>query len=292
MPVGRGGAMALHGGAIVDPAKDYGAEIAHMRELVELARERLAGGDAAIDIASGIVREMEMSGLYVAGRGASPNDEGLYELDAALMDGATSRGGAVAALQGFRSPVAVARAVMDGSPHVLLVGKGAGDFARRHGLEPVPDDSWYTHVGSDISTSRREGPPFGTVGCVVLDRSGGLASATSTAGIFGKQAGRVGDSPILGAGTWADRLCAVSCTGHGEFFLRTAAAAQLAHRVHYAGQNLGEAAQAVLQEVRSLGGSGGLIAIDAQGRIAMPFISAGMKRAALFADGSSSTDVL
>ncbi len=284
--------MALHGGAIIDPEKDYGSEIAHMRELVELARKQLAAGDAAIDIASDIVREMEMSGLYVAGRGASPNDEGWYELDAAVMDGATARGGAVAALQGFKSPVAVARAVMESSPHVLLVGRGAAGFAQRSGLEPVPDDGWYTHVGSDPSAARRENRPFGTVGCVVLDRSGRLAAATSTAGIFGKQAGRVGDSPILGAGTWADRFCAVSCTGHGEFFLRTAAAVQLAHRVHYAGQNLDEAAGAVLREVRTLGGSGGLIAIDAQGRIAMPFVSAGMKRAALSVDGSSSADVL
>ncbi|HUD51074.1 MAG TPA: isoaspartyl peptidase/L-asparaginase [Parvibaculum sp.] len=287
----QGGAMALHGGAIIDTAKDYSLEIEHMRELVEVARTRLDQGEAAASIAAAIVHEMEMSGLYVAGRGASPNDEGLYELDAALMDGTTARIGAVAALQNFKSPVEVARAVMESSPHVFFAGAGAAAFARRSGLEPVPDDNWYTHVGSGRSASGFGSRPFGTVGCVVLDRYGGLASATSTAGIFGKQAGRVGDSPVPGAGTWADRFCAVSCTGHGEFFIRTAAAVQVAHRLHYAGQGLNDAAVAVLREVEDLGGSGGLIAIDVAGRIAMPFISAGMKRAALFSDGSVSVNV-
>lgn len=287
-------AMALHGGAITATDRDYSRERTHMESLVALARGDLDAGAAALDVAAKLVREMELSGLYVAGRGGFPNAEGRYELDACLVDGHTGRAGAVAALEGFQSPVDVARAVMEETPHVLLVGAGAVSFARSKDFARVPEGDWFTSVARDTvgNAGIRDGLGFGTVGCVVLDRHGDLAAATSTAGVFGKRPGRVGDTPVVGAGTWADKLCAVSCTGLGEYFIRTAAAAQLGFRLRWAGQSLDEAACAVLEEIRVLGGKGGLVSISSSGEIAMPFIANGMKRAALFPDGRSMVEIL
>lgn len=279
-------AMALHGGAGAKPGRDYAAELDHMRGLIEAGRERLARGDAALDVAVDTVAALEASGLYIAGRGASPNAAGRYELDAAVMDGAAGRIGAVAALEGFRSPIAAARAVLERTPHVMLAGAGAAAYAREQGLELVDDpDAWFTRAGSFEANHPPSMLAHGTVGCVVRDSQGRLAAATSTAGVFGKMQGRVGDSPIPGAGVWADGRVAVSCTGQGEYFVKVAAAAQLAHRLRFGGQELAEAAAAVVDEVAALGGDGGLISVDAEGRIAAPFRSSGMKRALLHADG-------
>jgi L-asparaginase/beta-aspartyl-peptidase (threonine type) len=258
-----------------------------MHGLIEAGRDQLRAGCSALDVATDTVAALEDSGLYIAGRGASANLAGAYELDACLVDGASRRTGAVAALQGFMSPILVARQVMERTPHVLLVGVGAEDFARRRQMQAIIDPlAWFTPAGQDEANYLPAALAHGTVGCVARDVDGRLAAATSTGGVFGKLPGRCGDTPIVGAGTWADDQVAVSCTGQGEYFIRVAAAVQVAHRMRWAGQTLEQAARAALEEVEALGGSGGLIAIDRDGRVSMPFVSTGMKRAALLADGS------
>lgn len=281
-----GFSMVLHGGAGAKRARDYTAEIAHMRGLIEAGRDRLAAGASALDVVVETVMALEQSGLYVAGRGASANTAGRYELDACLMDGASGDAGAVAALQGFKSPIEAARRVMEATPHVLLAGEGAALFAQAQGLERIDDPkAWFTHAGRFEDNHPPGGLAHGTVGCVVRDGAGRLAAATSTGGVFGKLPGRVGDSPIIGAGGWADATVAVSCTGQGEYFLRTSAASQVAFRMRFNGESVAQASQAVLDEIKTMGGDGGMIAVGADGQVAMPFVSEGMKRAALMPDG-------
>lgn len=278
-------ALILHGGAGARRERNYDREIVHMREVVEAMKARLEAGASALDVAVETVVMLEDSGLYVAGRGASPNLDGEYELDASIMDGETEKAGAVAALQGFRNPVIAARAVMDRTPHVMLAGDGAARFANAQGLERVTDPaSWYTRAGKGEDNHPPGTLSHGTVGVCVLDTHGRLAAATSTAGVFGKMPGRVGDTPIPAAGTWADGNAAVSCTGQGEYFIRVAAAARTAIAVG-AGQSLEEAARATIDRIGAMGGDGGLIALDRAGRIADPYNSQGMKRAWLDTDG-------
>ncbi|MFC7377573.1 isoaspartyl peptidase/L-asparaginase family protein [Brevundimonas sp. GCM10030266] len=284
-------ALILHGGAGARRERNYDAEVVHMREVVEAMKARLDAGESALDVAVAAVVMLEDSGLYVAGRGASPNLAGAYELDASIMDGATKRAGAVAALQGFRNPVVAARAVMDKTPHVMLAGEGAALFALDQGLEPIADEeAWFTRAGKGEDNHPPGTLSHGTVGCCVLDSEGRLAAATSTAGVFGKMPGRVGDTPIPAAGTWADGNVAASGTGQGEYFIRVAATAQTAWRVA-AGQSLSVAAQAVIDEIGAMGGDGGLIALDREGNITAPFNSQGMKRAWLTPSGEIGVEV-
>lgn len=257
--------IAIHGGAAsrLPQRSDYTATVeASMRAILEHGRAMLAGGAAAIDTVVACVRTLEDDPLYNAGRGAAPTAAGSRELDAAVMDGVTLAAGAVGCVENIANPVLLARLVMEHTPHALLAGSGAAAFARSHGIQPVPADYFYRVTTSAIDSSD-------TVGAVARDRDGNLAAATSTGGIRGKLPGRIGDSPVIGAGTYADNgSCAVSCTGHGEDFMRTALAAYLAFLVE-SGLTAHEAAiRAVTRLVERVDGDGGLIVVDRAGNIA------------------------
>jgi beta-aspartyl-peptidase (threonine type) len=270
--------LALHGGAGVRAGRNYDRAQAFLLETVTDGAERLKRGASALDVVEAMVMALETSGLFVAGCGSAANAVGDVELDASIMDGRDGRAGAVSALRGFANPVQAARRVMERSEHVMLTSAGAEAFASEQSCTASPPGlDWLVRPDGFDAADLDEG--HGTVGAVALDTAGGLAAATSTGGIYGKRPGRVGDTPIIGAGTWADSRVAVSCTGLGEAFIRASAAHDLAARLRYAGQGLDQAAADVLVEVARLGGDGGLIAIDAEGRITMPFDTDGMKRA-------------
>ena len=252
-------------------------EAAYRRALKE-ALERGYAGRTAMDAVVAAVLAMEDSPLFNAGRGAVYNAEGRHELDAAVMDGATLRAGAVTCVSRVRNPVLAARAVMEHSPHVLLSGKGAETFAVSRKIKTVP--SSYFHTPERLAALKAKlRHHHGTVGAVALDRDGNLAAATSTGGYTGKLPGRVGDSPLVGAGTYADnRACAVSGTGLGEAFIRALVAYDVAARMRYLRETLEVAARHALARVVALGGDGGLIAVDHTGKVAMPFVTEGMYR--------------
>jgi beta-aspartyl-peptidase (threonine type) len=292
-------ALAVHGGAGTLRPGDMTAERealyrAGLAAALAAGREVLVAGGSALDAVTAAVCTLEDDPLFNAGRGAVFTRAGTQEMDAAVMDGRERRAGAVAGVFGPKNPVLAARAVMERSPHVLLIGDGALGFCRDAGLAFADAAYFFTDArwralqetlrGGDATDddSRRHG----TVGAVARDRAGNLAAATSTGGMTGKLPGRVGDSPIVGAGTYADNAtCAVSATGHGEFFLRHAAAHEIAARIAHAHEPLAEAAEAVVAALGRAGGSGGLVAVAPDGSLALPFNCTGMYRGYVTGDG-------
>ena len=294
--------LAIHGGAGVR-RREAMTEKAEAKFRAGLAASLAAGhrvlaaGGSALDAVTQAVIALEGDPQFNAGRGAVFTAAGTHEMDAAVMDGITRAAGAVAGICGPRNPVLAARAVMERSEHVFLIGEGALSFCREQGLAFEEESYFYTErrwraLQEELERRRIAGEDrrdddarHGTVGAVARDAAGNLAAATSTGGMTAKAPGRVGDSPILGAGTWADQSCAISATGHGEFFMRYAVAHEIASRVRIGGESLAQAAGQVVAELGTLGGSGGLIAVDAAGEVALPFNSSGMYRGQIGEDG-------
>ncbi|MFQ3665547.1 MAG: isoaspartyl peptidase/L-asparaginase [Sphingomonadaceae bacterium] len=290
--------LALHGGAGVIARDQFGpGEEAAIRKALADALAAgstiLAEGGSAIDAVEAVVALLEASPHFNAGVGAALTSAGTAELDAAIMDGATRRAAAVTGVTTTQSPVALARKLMETGPHVFLAGAAADAFARAHGLAQVANSHFITPArqkmleeilkerGFDLKLK------FGTVGAVARDQAGNLAAATSTGGLTGKAPGRIGDSPVIGAGTIAENgACAVSATGSGEIFLRVRAAGQICDRVRFGNQALQAAADATIADVGSLGGDGGVIAIGADGGIVFAMNSTGMYRAAATSAGA------
>jgi beta-aspartyl-peptidase (threonine type) len=299
-------AIAIHGGAgtiakeALSPEQE--AEIrATLEQALRAGHAILAGGGSSLDAVTRAVTLLEDSPHFNAGRGAVFNAEGRNELDASIMEGAGLDAGAVAAVHNVRNPILLARKVMTDSPHVMLMGEGAETFAREHGIA-FEDDAYFfneyrwqqlqkARAGSETGATFLSETPeqwFSTVGAVALDRAGDLAAATSTGGMTNKRWGRVGDSPIIGAGTYADnRSCAVSATGHGEYFIRATVARDICARMQYAGASLAEAAEQVIGvQLTAMGGDGGIIALDPRGNISLSFNTPGMYRGSIDAQGT------
>lgn len=324
--------LVIHGGAGVINRERMTVALQQryldkLREALTKGRSFLAKGGTSLDAVEAAVKVLEDSPLFNAGKGAVFTREGKIELDAAIMDGATRKAGAVGFITTAKNPISLARGVMEHTPHVLLCGKGADAFARKIASQAklkLVDQSYFwtkrrweqlqaalakekadtegdvhsrearahkRNVGASVLRVKRSRAAnerkFGTVGAVAVDRFGNLAAATSTGGTTAKQFGRVGDSPLIGAGTYADNAtCAVSCTGHGEYFIRYAAAYDVAARMKYAGETVEQSAHTVIHEtLKDASGEGGLIAIDRNGNFAMPFNTEGMFRGCTTEDG-------
>ncbi len=309
-------AIAIHGGAGTILKKNMTPEME--KEYQEKLTEALMTGyhllqsdKSSLDAIEAVIKIMEDSPLFNAGKGAVFTHEGTNELDASIMDGNTLKAGAVAGLKHIKNPISLARLVMEQSPHVMMVGEGAEAFGKQHGIEIVPQEYFYTErrwkqlqqmLEKEKSDSVREKKmnvlpietdekKFGTVGCVALDMKGNLSSGTSSGGMTNKRFGRVGDVPIIGAGTYANnRSCAVSATGEGEYFIRSVVAHDIAALMEYQHLSIQKAAEVVIDKVGQLGGTGGVICIDKYGNIAMPFNTEGMYRA--YVDKSGNPVVL
>lgn len=308
--------LAIHGGAgtlfkgTLSPEREAGAQ-AGLEAALEAGWQIFQAGGSCLDMAEAAVRVLEDCEYFNAGRGAVFTQAGTHEMDAAIMNGADLSAGAVAGIQGIQNPIGLARKVLTDSPHVLLIGAGAEAFAAEHRLPTAPPDYFYTeHRWQQLQILRESNttaldhalgvappktfppPSFGTVGAVARDAANNLAAATSTGGMTNKRQGRVGDSPLIGAGTYADnRSCAVSGTGHGEYFIRSVLAHEVAAQMRLGGKSLAEAAQAALAELELLGGQGGLIALDAQGNCVLPFNTGRMYRGWLSLDGTRATQI-
>lgn len=292
--------IAIHGGAGTLPRTEMTQELeaqyrADLQKALDTGFELLSGDGTSLDAVTAAVRILEDSPLFNAGKGAVFNREAQVELDAAVMDGATLKAGAVAGIRHVRNPIDLARLVMDQSQHVLLIGTGAEEFALDHGMTLVPNSYFHTERRREQLERARRGDKlaaiklnyFGTVGAVARDRNGNIAAATSTGGMTGKRPGRVGDSPIIGAGTYANNAtCAISGTGHGEFFMRTLVAHDIHALMQYRGLSLEAAVSEVVQKkLKAMQGEGGVIAVDAHGNLVMSFNTEGMFRGARDARG-------
>ena len=298
--------MVIHGGAGTIERSEMtpeneAAHRAGLEQSLKAGYAVLARGGPSLDAVEAAIRVLEDNPLFNAGKGAVFTHEGTNELDASIMDGKTLNAGAVANLQHIRNPISLARLVMEKSPHVMLVGAGAEAFAKTMGMSFVDqkyfytDERWQSLQKEKAKTSpapMSDKDRHGTVGAVALDKAGNLAAGTSTGGTTNKQFGRVGDSPIIGAGTYADnRTCAVSCTGDGEYFIRSVVARDVSAMIEYKGMPVQAAARTALDKVGKLGGTGGLIALDKQGNFAMPFNTSGMYRGQVDAEGKISVAI-
>ena len=302
MAVDQPVAIALHGGAGTIERDRMSAEVeAEYRSFLDKAisdgYQQLQAGEEGLDVVVAIIQRMEDSPLFNAGKGAVYTWEGQHELDASIMHGALMDAGAVAGVTTVQSPIALARAVMEQSPHVMLASRGAEQFAAELGIPEVSADYFSTErrkrALESYKARKQAGVEpevdykFGTVGVVVLDSKGNLAAGTSTGGMTGKRWGRIGDAPVIGAGTYADnRSCAVSATGHGEYFIRHTVARDICARMQFAGQSLQDAAESVIMdELMAAGGDGGIVAVDADGHVSMVFNTPGMYRASVNGSG-------
>jgi beta-aspartyl-peptidase (threonine type) len=301
--------IVIHGGAGVisrenlTPQRE--AEVrAKLTEALQAGHTVLAQGGTSLDAVTAAIRILEDSPLFNAGKGAVFNHDGQIELDASIMDGRTRGAGSIAGVHHVKNPIELARRVMEQSPHVMMVGDGAEAFAKTQGIELVPQEYFRTEErwqqlqrALEKEKASQAQPPsslapthwdgkFGTVGAVALDQTGNLAAGTSTGGMTNKRYGRVGDAPIIGAGTYADTRCGVSATGHGEYFIRYTVARDICARLEYLDLPLLEAANSVVMDTLvKAGGEGGVIAMDARGNVAMPFNSLGMYRGYMGMDG-------
>lgn len=284
-------AIAIHGGAGVIEKSKMNAEREQkyrqkLNEALDVGYGLLKNGAPAADVVVEVIKILENSPLFNAGKGAVFTSDGKNELDASIMFGEKLQAGAVAGVQDIKNPIAAARAVMEKSEHVMLSGNGASAFAKQQSLEMVDNKYFYTKSRYNAlkqlqkkERKRTEKDNTGTVGCVVLDKAGNLCAGTSTGGMTNKKFGRIGDSPIIGAGTYADNhTCAVSCTGHGEYYIRLAFAKDISALMEYKNLTVENACSEEIRKLTELGGTGGVIAVDTSGNVALEFNTAGMFR--------------
>jgi beta-aspartyl-peptidase (threonine type) len=288
--------LVIHGGAGTISKEEMKPEVEKqyrekLAEVIKAGEDTLKKGASALDAVTLCITMMENSPLFNAGKGAVFDAQGINEMDASIMQGKDLSAGAVASVQHIKNPILAARAVMEHSPHVLLISKGAETFAAKQGVEMVDpayfftERRWKSYL--KVKAKKAIGEKHGTVGAVALDKQGNLVAGTSTGGMTYKMLGRVGDSPIIGAGTYADNTsCAVSCTGHGEYFMRNVVAYDVGALMKYGQLSLKEAANfIVLDKLKKQGGEGGLIAVDHRGNFTMTFNTSGMYRAYVTSDG-------
>jgi len=294
-------ALAIHGGAGTIDRSAMSTELeaayrAALEQALKAGWNVLSNNGSSLEAVEIAVRHLEDNELFNAGRGSVFNHEGKNEMDAAIMNGSDLKAGAVAAVRGVKNPITLAKLVMQHTEHVLLAGDGAVEFAEEMGAELADNTYFYTErrwleleeaIKADRVQLDHSAPAKGTVGAVACDKDGKLAAGTSTGGMTNKKFGRIGDTPLIGLGTYADDVCAVSCTGHGEFFMRGVTAYDVAARMKYRGSDLETAAADSVAALTALGGEGGLIAVDSQGNIALPFNSSGMYRGSATPNGVS-----